>query len=104
MMKEEAEIKIWRKNPEGSAQESVQVFRVPFDASWSVLQALEYIYENLDPSLAYRCSCLIGFCHVCIMVINGKPRLACKAPMSKKMEIRPYPRETLIRDLVTDHG
>ena len=48
---------IQRYNPEHDQRPSQQSYQVPFDNSTSVLDALLYIQQSLDPSLAFRWSC-----------------------------------------------
>ncbi len=44
----------------------------------SVLQALQYIKDELDGSLSFRWSCRQAICGSCGMMIGGKPRLSCQ--------------------------
>ena len=39
-----------------------------------VLDALNYIKDQLDGSLAYRWSCRMGICGSCGMMVNGYER------------------------------
>ena len=52
-------------------------FEVPYTDDMSVLQALQYIKDNLDGTLSFRWSCRMAICGSCGMMINGEPRLAC---------------------------
>ncbi|MDW7990013.1 MAG: succinate dehydrogenase iron-sulfur subunit [Archaeoglobaceae archaeon] len=81
-----------------------QTFEVPIKKGMTVLDGLFYIRENLDVSLAFRASCRMGICGSCALKINGKPRLACEAQISKfkKVKIEPLDNFKLIRDLVTE--
>jgi fumarate reductase iron-sulfur subunit len=67
--------------PEGSempAHVFMQPFEVPFDESTSILDALNYIKEELDPSLSFRWSCRMAICGSCGVMVNGIPKLGCK--------------------------
>jgi succinate dehydrogenase / fumarate reductase iron-sulfur subunit len=79
-------------------------FEVPVKRGMTVLEALYYIKENLDGSLAFRSSCRMGVCGSCAMIINGKPRLACETQVSqfKSVKIEPLKNFRVIKDLVTD--
>nr|WP_040487086.1 succinate dehydrogenase/fumarate reductase iron-sulfur subunit [Idiomarina sp. A28L] len=55
-----------------------QEFTVPFDESTSVLDALNFIKEELDPSLSFRWSCRMAICGSCGFMLNGIPKLGCK--------------------------
>lgn len=72
----------------------------------TVLDALFYIKEQLDPTLSFRCSCRMGICGSCGMSINGVPRLACQTQVfelgREEVKVGPLPNYTLIKDLATD--
>ena len=52
-------------------------FKVPQQENMNVLDVVNYIQNNLDPSLAFRYSCRAGMCGTCSMRINGKNRWTC---------------------------
>jgi succinate dehydrogenase/fumarate reductase-like Fe-S protein len=68
----------------------------------SVLGVLSYIYENLDPSLAFYFSCRGRKCGGCTMLVNSKAVLACDVLASENMTIEPLPKRKIIRDLVVE--
>lgn len=43
-----------------------------------LLDALGYIKDKLEPELHYRWSCRMAICSSCGIVVNNKPKLACK--------------------------
>jgi len=43
-----------------------------------VLQALQHIKDDLDGTLSFRWSCRMAICGSCGMMIDGRPRLACR--------------------------
>ena len=53
------------------------------DRSASILDCLERIRLNQDPTLMYRHSCHHGSCGTCACQINGTPRLACTTKLSQ---------------------
>ena len=67
-----------------------------------VLDALIYIKDNTDKTLAFRRSCREGICGSCAMNINGVNTLACLTPIEKKNVIYPLPHMPVIRDLIPD--
>ncbi len=72
------EIEVLRYRPE---QDDVPVWerhQVPFSHDLSVLQALLWIKDEVDGSLALRWSCRMAICGSCGMMINGKPGLSCQ--------------------------
>jgi succinate dehydrogenase/fumarate reductase-like Fe-S protein len=71
----------------------------------AVLQALDYIFHNVDPSIAYRRYCCGGqYCNSCLMKINGVAKHACKTVIrpGDTVLIEPLAGHRVIRDLVTD--
>ncbi|MGO1246914.1 MAG: succinate dehydrogenase/fumarate reductase iron-sulfur subunit [Oceanisphaera sp.] len=98
-------ISVARYLPETASTPFVQDFQVPYDDSTSVLDALNYIKEELDPSLSFRWSCRMAICGSCGVMANGQPKLGCKA------FLRDYPNGLLLeplahlpveRDLIVD--
>ncbi len=70
-----------------------------------LLDALEYIKNNEDSSVAFRRSCGEGVCGSDGMNINGKNGLACimrLADLPDRVVIRPLPAFPVIRDLIVD--
>ncbi|BFH74610.1 hypothetical protein SJAV_25540 [Sulfurisphaera javensis] len=55
-----------------------QEYEIEVDKYTTVVQALVYIKQKLDPTLTFRASCHMGVCGSCGMKIQGKPSLACK--------------------------
>jgi succinate dehydrogenase / fumarate reductase iron-sulfur subunit len=54
------------------------IFEVKVMSGMSVLEALFQIQDEQDSSLAFRYSCRGAVCGSCAMLINKKPRLACR--------------------------
>lgn len=69
--------------------------------------ALNRIREEQDPSLMFDFVCRAGVCGSCGMLVNGRPRLACKtltATLPGKITLFPLPVFKLIGDLSVDTG
>ncbi len=99
-----AHVKVRRYDPTAGGQPSYDEFDgIPF-ADRSVLDVLHSIYQERDPSLAYRHVCTKGFCGSCMLVVNGLPVLACQYPALADMTIEPHPKFPVIRDLVVGLG
>lgn len=62
----------------GAGEPYWQRYEVPFDASTSILDALNYIKEDLDASLSFRWSCRMAICGSCGVMVNSIPKLGCK--------------------------
>lgn len=105
-----AVFRILRFNPERDEKPHYQTFQVKIDSRMTVLDALENIRHEQDPSLTFRRSCRSGICGSCAMKINRLAKLACKARVKteadKHGEILVEPMENMppIRDLVADMG
>ena len=99
------QVTIQRFDPSQEKTPHGQTYEIPihFNQKNSVLSILQYIYENLDPSLAFTGPCERRLCGACTVIINGKTLLACKTYVSNNMIIEPIKNSVLIRDLVTEH-
>lgn len=80
----------------------MQSFRVPLAPGATVLQALQYIYDELDSTLAFRYSCRYKRCGLCGVMVDGKPRLACRTRLEQVQEVAPLVGLPPVRDLVVD--
>lgn len=98
----EITVKCFRFNPEEDREPSFQTYEVPFVVDSSVMNVLEYIYENLDPSLAYYASCRRGVCGRCNIRVNGRACLACGEKVTGNLKLEPVKRSKVIRDLKMD--
>jgi succinate dehydrogenase/fumarate reductase-like Fe-S protein len=79
-------------------------FDVPYSEGMSVLDALIWIRNNADPSLAFRYSCInANACKECVALVNGEVTYLCTARVGDDpIKLEPVPKRPLIRDLVTD--
>ena len=73
-------VKVFRYEPAVDREPSFQTYEIPFKEGLTAMDALDYIYENLDSSLAYydHAGCALGICARCTAKINGKPALLCQ--------------------------
>ena len=70
---------VTRYHPEHDSAPRRQSYTVPYSADWVVLDALNYIKDQIDGTLTFRWSCRMGVCGSCGMMVNGVPRLTCAA-------------------------
>lgn len=79
-------------------------FAVPFVHGMSVLDALLWIREHRDSSLAVRYSCInANACKTCMALVDGAVAYTCTARLKPPgATLEPLPQRKLIRDLVTD--
>ena len=68
----------------------------------TVLTLLQYVYDNLDHTLAFRGPCGRGVCGSCTMRINGQPGLSCLRKGDENITLEPLAKLPVIRDLVVD--
>src|SRR2546428_10912946 len=71
-----------------------------------VLDGLNYIKDHVDPTLAYRWSCRMGFCGSCGADVNGQPRLTCGTYIRDvhkgAVTVEPLSNFPILKDLVVD--
>ena len=95
-------VKVFRFNPDKDKKARFQTYKnVPYEGM-RVTDVLNFIYQNLDNSLAFRYSCRAGLCGVCILKVNGKACLSCHKIAEKEMTIEPPSQYPVIKDLVVD--
>ncbi len=91
---------IWKGTDE--ADGGFVTYEFETDPGNMVLDALETIYHEFDPTLSYRYACGIARCGECAMMVNGVPYLACEKKVEPFMRIEPLRRLPLIKDTVID--
>jgi len=101
-------LEIARYSPERETEPHFDTYEVPVYKEWVVLDALNYIKDNIDGSLTYRWSCRMGICGSCGMMVNGEPKLTCAtfvsdyAKWGAKIRVEPLRYFPVVRDLVTE--
>ena len=79
---------------------------MPFRKDWVILDALNYIKDQLDGSLSFRWSCRMGVCGSCGMKVNRIPKLTCATFLGDFQPgpicVEPLDYFPVIRDLVVD--
>ncbi|WP_392339353.1 succinate dehydrogenase/fumarate reductase iron-sulfur subunit [Moritella marina] len=97
-------IDIQRYRPEMDEKPFMQTFELPYKADMSVLEALQYIKDNLDSSISFRWSCRMAICGSCGLMVDGVPKLGCKAFLRdyypKTLTLKPLANFPIERDLV----
>jgi fumarate reductase (CoM/CoB) subunit B len=98
--------RIRRYNPDLDDAPYFIEYDVPYTDRQVILDALHYIFQNVDSSLGYRWNCRSGQCGSCSININGVPGLACRSIVdpNKQYIIEPLANFPVIRDLVVDLG
>ena len=95
-------VRVSRFNPKVDSAAHYQSYEIPFEPRMTVMDVLDYIYENIDPSIAYHShtSCHRRVCTRCNVTVNNKPGLSCHTEVTGDITIDPLPRFRVIRDLV----
>ena len=105
-MTEKVVLQVTRYRPEQEAEPAIQEYEVAYTDDWVILDALNYIKDNIDGSLSYRWSCRMGICGSCGMMVNGEPKLTCATFVSDyapgPVRIEPLRYFPIIRDLAVD--
>ena len=69
-----------------------------------VLDALNYIKDEIDGTLSYRWSCRMGVCGSCGMMVDGDPKLTCATFLRdyypSAIRVEPLNYFPVIRDLI----
>ena len=99
-------VKVFRFDPSLEKEPAYKSYEVPLESGMSAMNVLDYIYENLDGSLAYydHVGCCLGICAHCTGKINGKPGLLCQTPVHGDITLEPLNVKKVIKDLVTRRG
>ncbi|MGQ0848516.1 MAG: succinate dehydrogenase/fumarate reductase iron-sulfur subunit [Actinomycetota bacterium] len=99
-------LEVFRYRPEIEDQPRFQVYDTPYHSDWVVLDALNYVKDEVDPTLSFRWSCRMGVCGSCGMMVNGTPRLTCETFLREyhpgQVRVEPLANFPVIRDLVNN--
>jgi succinate dehydrogenase / fumarate reductase iron-sulfur subunit len=103
-------LNVRRFDPEAERPESYyQEFALEVDETATVLDGLIQVREEVDGTLAVRCSCRSAICGSCAMKVNGKGVLGCTTkfidvmgPDGAAVTVEPAGNMGLIKDLVVE--
>ncbi|WP_027364461.1 fumarate reductase iron-sulfur subunit [Desulfotruncus alcoholivorax] len=108
MADRELTFEVFRFNPQKpEIQPYLQTYKLNETTGMTIFIALNRIREEQDPSLMFDFVCRAAICGSCAMIINGRPRLACKTltnTLPNKIKLFPLPVFKLIGDLSVDTG
>ena len=96
---------VTRFDPDVDHAPKTQSYEVPCRPDWKVLDALNFIKDEIDGTLSHRWSCRMAVCGSCGMNVDGEPKLTCKTSLSDygdTVEIAPLANFPIIRDLVIE--
>ena len=99
-------INIYRWDPDKNENPKIDTFEVDTEKCGNkVLDILNKIKNEIDPSLTYRRSCAHGVCGSCAMNVDGINTLSCMKShkdINGDIIIYPLPHLKVIKDLVAD--
>ena len=99
-------IHIYRWDPDKKENPKIDTFEVDIKKCGNkVLDILNKIKNEIDPSLTYRRSCAHGVCGSCAMNVDGINTLSCMKShkdINGDINIYPLPHLKVIKDLVAD--
>jgi succinate dehydrogenase / fumarate reductase iron-sulfur subunit len=101
-------LRVRRLDPEIAGEPYFQPYSIDAPESATILDSLIQVREEVDGTLAFRCSCRSAICGSCAMRINGVSRLACKtkvidiAPRGQGITVEPLANLPVVKDLVAE--
>ncbi len=99
-------IRILRSPAEPGGASFYQAFEVETYPRMSVLDALFQIQREQDRTLSFRCSCRLGMCGTCAVIVNNREGLACQTQIARlgtdDIGLRPLNYLPVIKDLAVD--
>jgi fumarate reductase iron-sulfur subunit len=96
---------VLRFRPEQDPEPVFQSYEVPCLPDYVVLDALNAIKDDIDPTLSHRWSCRMGVCGSCGMLVNGRPVLTCNAFVRNytgTIRVEPLANFPIVRDLIVE--
>jgi succinate dehydrogenase/fumarate reductase-like Fe-S protein len=102
MKEPEIKVRLFRFDPNTGADPAYREYTVPLVPGMSAMNALDYIYQHLDPAVAYfdHAGCALGICARCTGKINGKAGLLCQTEITGDVTLEPINKDRVVRDLV----
>lgn len=107
MARDEVRLSVFRFDPEKDEGSRYQTCSVPYSKNLTILDALNFVKEEIDGTLSFRQSCRAAICGSCAVRVNKRSCLACRTRITKKMMaevivIDPLSHFKVIKDLVVD--
>lgn len=97
-----------RFDPEKDKEPHFETYEIEYRKEMRILDALRFIQQNIDGTLAFRWNCSMGICGSCAMEVNGVPLLTCKTELKPNIffpiKISPLKAFPTIKDLVPDYS
>lgn len=101
-------VNVFRHNPlDENSVPHFDTFEVEEADSMTLFILLNEIRENQDPSVQFDFVCRAGICGSCAMLVNGRPKLACRTltqDLPSELTLAPLAGFELIGDLSVNTG
>lgn len=93
---------VTRRGP-GLPETRTETWEVPEDEGMTVLDAIMWVREHHDPSLAVRFACRsANACKECLAVVDGTRTYTCTTPAVGAVHVEPLPNKPHLRDLAVE--
>jgi len=95
-------VKLLKFNPATDKEPAFKTYKVPLIPHQSVMDVLDYVYNNIDNTIAYftHAACRRSVCGRCTILVNGKACLSCQRQANEDLLVEPVNRDRVLRDLV----
>lgn len=106
-MAEMVKIRIRRSDPVKGEEPHIVDYQVPYTQGMRILDAIKWVKDNIDGTLAFRWNCGNALCGSCAMEVNGHPVLTCKTELKQGLlltTISPMRAFPVVKDLVCDYS
>ena len=105
-MAKQVTLRVKRYRPEKDGEPYYQEYTILYSDDMVLLDALNYIKDEVDPTLTFRWSCRMGICGSCGASVNGRPVLTCgvfiKDFRRGTIVVDPMANFPILKDLVVD--
>ena len=97
-------LEVFRYLPDSEDEPRFQRYEISYRDDWVLLDALNHIKDQHDPTLSFRWSCRMGICGSCGMMVNGEAKLTCETFVrdydTETIKVEPLTHFPVVRDLV----
>jgi succinate dehydrogenase / fumarate reductase, iron-sulfur subunit len=104
----EVTFNVYRKDPGPGTKASRSEYKLELGNDATVLDGLLRIRDEIDGTLAFRASCMRGYCGDCTIRANGKSCFSCTTRVSSltqkspEVTVDPVRNMPVVKDLVSD--
>jgi succinate dehydrogenase / fumarate reductase iron-sulfur subunit/fumarate reductase (CoM/CoB) subunit B len=96
-------LRVRRFDPGSDVAPREEIYEVAEFEGMTVLDALNWVRQHVDPSIACRFSCRVAnACKECPALANGEATYLCTYPAIGEVRVEPLPHKRLVRDIVVE--